>query len=370
MKLAVCSQGELFGGVERHILDLVSFVERRGNPRPTTILFHDRELAERLRAMGHEPFIPRGRHRYDLSLVGQVRDHLAADRVDIVHAHGYKATVVCGLARRGQRWSLIKTEHGKLEATLASPVRWLKSRSSFGFEQWITRRHVDHVCYVTQDIADAFAPKHRGLARSTVANGIDPLSRADYPRPSELQTDRFNVGVVGRVTNVKGIDFAVAALGRPQVPDHVVLHIVGNGPLEETLRAQAAAAGLAERVVFHGFRRDIYDFLAHLDALLMPSHHEGLPYTLLEAWSLGRPIVASRVGGLAEVLREGPGIHLVDVGDVPAIAVALAHLAAGSPAANVPEPCPLTLEAMGGRYLEIMADAVGQTGGGREMVNT
>ncbi|RKZ18856.1 hypothetical protein DRQ50_03300 [bacterium] len=360
MKLAICSQGELFGGVERHILDLIRYVQRSGLPRPTVLLFHDLELADRLRESGTEPVILRGRHRYDRDLVLQARSRLDGDRVEVVHAHGYKATVVCALARGDSDWKLVKTEHGKLEATLSSPVDWAKSRLNFALEQWLTRRQVDHVCYVTDDIAGFYGHRHRGLARTTVPNGIDPVDRNTCRRPEELVAGHFNVGVVGRVTAVKGIDLAIAALGRPEVPPQVTLHVIGTGPLESDLRRQADAAGLAGRVRFHGFRRDIFDFLAHLDTLLMPSHHEGLPYTLLEAWSLGCPVIASRVGGLAEALNGQRGAQLVAAGDVEGIAAALARQVGMSVDEARPGPCPYTLEAMGSAYLEIFACLAGK----------
>lgn len=359
MKLAICSQGELFGGVERHILDLARYLERRGQPRPTVLLFFDRELAAQLRDAGVEPVILQGRHRYDRALVAQARARLDADKVEVVHVHGYKATVVCALARGGSTWGLVKTEHGKLEADRAAPLGWVKSWINFALEQWLTRRHVDHVCYVTDDIARFFHRRHHPLARSTVRNGIDPLDRAAYPRPEELPADRFNVGVVGRVTPVKGIDFAIAALGRPDTPQNVLLHVIGTGPLEDDLRRQATAAGLSDRVRFHGFRRNIFDFLAHLDTLLMPSHHEGLPYTLLESWSLGCPVIASRVGGLAEVLTGQPGVELVEVGDVAGISAALARAAGAAPGSWIPGPCPLTLDGMGEAYLDIFDGLTG-----------
>lgn len=354
MKLAICSQGELFGGVERHILDLARYVRRQGLPEALVLLFFDKELAARLREAGIEPVILSGRHRYDRALVRQARELLAAAGVDVVHAHGYKATVVCALARDDRAaWNLVKTEHGKLEATLARPLDWAKSRLNFALEQRLTCSRVDHVCYVTDDIARFYDRRHGGLSRSTVHNGIDPVDRGGYGRPDELPTGFCNVGVVGRVTPVKGIDFAIDALKEPGVPERVMLHVIGSGPLEDALRRQAGLAGLGERVRFHGFRRDIYAFLAHLDALLMPSHHEGLPYTLLEAWSLGCPAIASRVGGLAEVLTDQPGATLVEVGDVAGIGAALARLAEAPDGGPRPGPCPLTLESMGGSYLEI-----------------
>ncbi|MBE0565699.1 MAG: glycosyltransferase, partial [Krumholzibacteria bacterium] len=312
MKLAICSQGELFGGVERHILDLCRYWVREGVGEPLVILFHDRTLAAMLRDQGITPAVVRGRHRYDWSLVGQVARLLADRQVEVAHAHGYKATIACGLAARRAGCKVVKTEHGRLEATPARPLAWVKSRSNFRLEQAVTRRLVDHVCYVTEDIARFYAGRHRGLARSTVRNGIDPLRRADYARPPDLPADAFNIGIVGRVTPVKGIPLAVRALARDDVPRDCRLHVIGSGPQEAEVRRTASAAGVADRVHVLGFRANIYDYLAHLDLLLMPSYHEGLPYTLLEAWSLGCPLAVSRVGGLAEVLSPGPATGAVE----------------------------------------------------------
>ena len=354
MKIAICSMGELFGGVERHILDLCRFYRRQGLPPPLVLLFHDRELARVLRAEGIDPVIVRGRGRYDPALVGRVAGLLAGAGIDVVHAHGYKATIVAGLAAGKAGCRAIKTEHGRLEAGRNRPLDWVKSRLNFRLEQWVTRRRIGHVCYVTDDIARSFDHWHRGLARSTVRNGIDPLDRSAYPRPADLPLDTFNVGIVGRVTRVKGIDFACDAFARPEVPRRAVLHVIGTGPLEDALRGRAARAADG-RLRLLGFKRNVFDYLAHLDLLLMPSLHEGLPYALLEAWSLGCPLAVSRVGGLAEVLPEVPGISLYEVGDVAGIAGAVAAAErAGRDGRPALPPCPLTLEAMGAAYLDIM----------------
>jgi glycosyltransferase involved in cell wall biosynthesis len=75
-----------------------------------------------------------------------------------------------------------------------------------------------------------------------------------------------------------------------------------------------------------GFQRNVYDYIAHCDALLMPSLHEGLPYTLLEAMALGIPVIASRVGGLAEVIEDGRTGLLLPPEDAPALAAAIRQL--------------------------------------------
>ena len=82
------------------------------------------------------------------------------------------------------------------------------------------------------------------------------------------------------------------------------MNIIGTGPLTAELKGLAEELGVSDRVRFLGFKKNVYDYMAHCDALIMPSLHEGLPYTVLEAMSLGLPVIASRVGGLAEVLEQ------------------------------------------------------------------
>ena len=221
MKLAICSVGELFGGVERQILDLCTYFERSAAGVPLVVLFHDRELAGQLRARGIEPIILSGRNKYDFRMVGQLARLLAQHQIDVVHAHGYKAVIACALAKKEYSFRLVKTEHGKLEARIAQPISWLKSQANFKIEQFFTRRAVDHVCYVTRDIGSFFDSHHEGMARTVVHNGMAPLAMGAFPRPSDLPEGRFNIGIIGRVTGVKGIPFALEALSREGVPSTV-----------------------------------------------------------------------------------------------------------------------------------------------------
>lgn len=373
LRLALCSVGELFGGVERQLLGLCADRRRRTGAFPLLILFHDLELARQARALGVEPVILRGRHRYDPGLARRLAATLGAHGIQVVHAHGYKAMVACALARRRRRFAVVKTEHGRPEPTRGSPVAWLKSRLNRALDTWATRRAADVVCYVTEDIARHHERAHGGLLRRVVHNGIDPLERAALPRPPELEPGLCHLGIVGRVTPVKGIEYALRALASPEVPAAVRLSIIGDGPAAPSLRREAAALGLGERVRFLGFRDNIYDYLAHLDALLMPSLHEGLPYVLLEAMSLGVPVIASRVGGLAEVLRDGQTGWLAPVGDVAAWRRLIIRTAAEPEAARrlgaaaaAAQRAAYTLESMGEAVASCYELAAARTSGGAE----
>jgi len=130
---------------------------------------------------------------------------------------------------------------------------------------------------------------------------MNPIESRDYTRPDAFKADQRNIVIAGRVSEVKGIKYAIQAIAESAMPGNTVLHIVGDGPLLESHKQLAANS---DKIVFHGFRRDALNFIAHADILMMPSLHEGLPYTLLEAMSLGTPVIVSAVGGMAEIIDD------------------------------------------------------------------
>jgi glycosyltransferase involved in cell wall biosynthesis len=372
--LALCTAGELFGGVERHVLDLCTFVQQRTGAHPHLAVFHDGELAARARAAGVPTEVLRGRHRYDLRLSDELTRLVLSTGIRVLHAHGYKATIVCALAKRRMNRGvvgdaehnvrLIRTEHGLIEP-VGSAIGWAKMHVNWALDLLATRRSVDAVCYVTADLEHHYRNLHEGLLRRVIHNGIQPLDRDSFVRPRDLEPGFFHLGIVGRVTGVKGIASAIRAIETSRIPAIVRLNVIGTGPSEESLGSLSATLGLQGRVRFLGFKPNVHEYMAHLDALLMPSLHEGLPYTLLEAMSLGLPIIASRVGGLAEVLRDGQTGILVPAGDVSRLALAIEQVVARGEAARAlgleaaaEQRRGYTLETMGQAYWQVYEAAL------------
>lgn len=323
--VAICTVGELFGGVERHVLGVLDGLHKAGIGT-LLILFHDGELAVQARVQGAEVVVLPNRNLSLWSTARALARVFEWRGIDLVHVHGYKAAVFCSLARRWYPLPVVKTEHGLPEPTGRNPVRALRNRVYYFSDRTATRLTCSAVCYVTKDLLAHYRQAHRGLRTVVIPNGIAGMDRNDFPRPPEFAPESFNLVIVGRLDRVKGIEFAIDALGTAALPKDVRLNIVGAGPSDTDLRALTEARGLGRQVQFLGFRRNVYDYLAHCDALLMPSLHEGLPYTLLEAMALGVPILASRVGGLAEVLQDEVTALLVAPRDANAIAQAIRRL--------------------------------------------
>lgn len=320
--VAICSVGELFGGVERHILGLACGLRARG-VRSLLILFREGELASQARVEGFEPIILPGDNYAMLASARKLAQILVQHGIEIVHVHGYKATVFCALAQRLHPFAMVKTEHGLPELMSGRPLHALRNRFYHFVDRAATRRARASVCYVTAELRACLACAHEGLRLAVIPNGVATDAKDTRMKPADLRKEWFNLALVGRVDTVKGHDIAIHAISQPTMPEDVHLHIIGVGPLEVSLRAMAEQRGIGHRVHFLGFRRNVAEFLAHCDVLLMPSLHEGLPYALLEAMALGTPIIASHVGGLAEVLQDGETALLVPVEDSTALAKAI-----------------------------------------------
>jgi len=359
----MCTVGELFGGVERHVLGMASFLQARGIGS-LFVLFHDGELAAQARERGIELVILSDSNRSLFTTSRQLADILVRRDIRIVHAHGYKAMVFCAMARRGHRFALVKTEHGLPEKTVGKPIEALRSHFYHLFDAVATRLSNATVCCVTEEI---LARQRGGSTRPArvIPNGIPGMDRRRLPRPPELSSDRFNLTAVGRLEPVKALHLAIDALSARGMPQDVHLYVVGTGPCENELRERAETGGVAGRVHFLGFRRDAHSFIAHCDALLMPSLHEGLPYTLLEAMALGTPVIASRVGGLAEVIQDDATGLLVPPGDAAALGYAIRRLFADpslrarlGDAAQRLQRKTYSLETMASGYLDVYREVL------------
>ena len=160
-----------------------------------------------------------------------------------------------------------------------------------------------------------------------IANGVDTERFA--PRRRAVERREFVIGTVGRIQDVKNHSGLIDAFMRlremlPAHADRLRLAIVGSGPLLERVTEQVRAAGLQHVVWLPGSRTDIPELMADFDVFVLPSIAEGTPVTILEAMACGLPVVASRVGGIPEVVEEGVTGLMAPPSDADALARALA----------------------------------------------
>ncbi|OLC54085.1 MAG: hypothetical protein AUH92_04710 [Acidobacteria bacterium 13_1_40CM_4_69_4] len=257
------------------------------------------------------------------------RDILKAARrlreigADILHSHGHFAGV---LGRGASWWSGLPVVVHHLH-TIDTTLRERHRR----LEQFLARLSERVVC-CSGAVATHAARDLRISARllTVVPNGIDPPPPAARADALELlgRPAAPIVGCVGGLARHKGQAVLLRAVGRlSEGGAGPTLVIVGDGPERQALEAAAAALAGRARVLFTGERADARHLLPAFDVAVVPSiEREGFGLAALEAMDAGLPVVASRVGGIPEVVRDGQTGLLVPPGDEEALAAAIARL--------------------------------------------
>jgi glycosyltransferase involved in cell wall biosynthesis len=275
---------------------------------------------------------------HDAAAIRSLVRLIRANRPDILHTHTAKAgatgRLAAILAGREGPGATVHTYHGHVLAGYFSAPRTALYRQ---IERRLARR-TDALVAVSPQVRDDLVALR--IARrerfAVVPYGFDLSGRIDRAATERervraelaVADGGFVVGWVGRVTAIKRPLDVVRTL-HALVAEGVdaTLCVVGDGPERPEAEALAAALGVGERCRFAGYRQDLAPWYAAFDALCLTSANEGTPVAAIEALAAGRPVVATRVGGVAAVVEEGESGFLAEAGDASALAAALARLA-------------------------------------------
>lgn len=240
---------------------------------------------------------------------------------DVVHTHGLRSDVIDAAAARDLGLATMSTVHGYTDATLKLRMYGLLQRANL--------HRFDAVIAVSTPLARRLAPYVPASRLHVIPNGyIAEHAAADRLIARSrlgVHDKRFLVGWVGRLTPEKAPAVGVAAFARmAHVAERVgvELAVIGDGPERARVEQLAGELGVAPRVRFHGTRADAPMLMAAFDALMLSSHREGTPMVLLEAMAARTPIVATRVGGVPDLLSSRSAL-LVPRDDPHALASAL-----------------------------------------------
>jgi glycosyltransferase involved in cell wall biosynthesis len=322
-----------YGGAERLLVDMVAARDRRFEYEVAYVLRDQDALVPAVRETG-TPVHPLGAtHNGDLRWMTALRRVLVEGRYDVVHFHlPYAAAlgqlVVTSLPR-SIRPGVVYTEHSLWDRTPLVIRALLRT----------TMRSGERLVTVSQASYDALPSQLRGRAK-VVVHGVD-LSRSDslIARRRDLQAGvRAELGIdpgeflfmtVANLRPEKG--YRVLLDAARTITDRglpIRIAAVGRGPLREELAERHAELALGDRFQFLGQRGDVLELLAGADAFVLASLHEGLPVALMEATSVGLPVVASSVGGIPQVLETETDALLVPPGDPDALVEAMTRVAA------------------------------------------
>mgnify|MGYP002620617061 FL=1 len=320
------------GGLFRHVLDLAGEQARRGHlvglvaDRNAT----DELTAEKLAAIAPQlrlglSLIPMSRRPGlgDLSALRAVRNLAATLDLDVLHGHGAKGGAYARLARpffarRGRRVRVFYTPHGGSlhyrPGTAAGVV--------FSLLERIMGRLTDGLIFESGFARQAYGRLvgERGAPRRVIANGLQPRDFTVTPAAPDAADFLF----IGELRALKGVDVLLKALAEVIGQRPVRAVIVGAGPDGDAFKAEAARLGLETHVTFPGAMPAESAFPLGR-ALVVPSRAESFPYVVLEAGAAGKPLIATCVGGIPEIVA-GTQTTLIPPNSVPDLARAMEAL--------------------------------------------
>jgi glycosyltransferase involved in cell wall biosynthesis/protein-tyrosine-phosphatase len=324
---------DLWAGAEVQVATLASALVSEGVPL-SAVLFNEGRLAARLRRAGVEVEVFDEHRNGALALLARTTRFLRTRRFDIVHTHRNKDGVIGTLAAKlAGVPHVVRTVHG-----LAEPMRGWERAKYLAYElldRSLLWFFADRTIAVSRHVARALrGGAYRSESLITIHNGLDlggitvRRNVAVVRRSLGIHDEALVIGTAGRLCPVKGQDLllrAAPAILRER-PDARFL-IAGSGPLQQSLHELATRLRISSACLFVGAVSDVHDVIAAMDVFVLTSLHEGLPMALLEAMALERPVVATAVGGVPEVVSHGVDGMLIQGRDDRALASACLTLA-------------------------------------------
>lgn len=312
------------GGAEIHLLNLVRHLDRDRYSPVVLCIGKNGPIGEEIAREG-VPVTELGLFRKGgpgRRITITLREFLRREKISLVHSHLYHANYYGRLAAFREEVPAVCTIHN----TYASPKvhrrlinRWLARR---------TARIIAVSAPVRNDIL-----RYDGVDPSKVVvipNGVDPgrfdipLTRAEARERLGISAEHFLIGTVGRLEEQKGLRYLLDAVRvLRERGKNAFLLVAGSGREEARLREQATRGGIEDAVFFLGARRDVAELYRAMDVFALSSLWEGGPITLLEAMASGLPVVATPVGIVPEIVRDGVTGFLVPLRDPAVLGEAL-----------------------------------------------
>lgn len=289
-----------FGGAETMCENLTYALKSMGHTVTVVSLYNERTpISQRMEQAGVKILYLDKKFGLDLSMVPKLAKILRAERPDAVHTHLDVIKYAVAAARLSGIKKCVHTVHNVADKEAEGSLQKIINKTYFSLG-W--------------SVPVALSPLVQGTIREfygipqekipVIYNGAD-LSRC-IPKEDYNAGETFTFVHIGRFNeqkNHKGLlDAFQKVLSRH--PD-CRLELLGDGELLEQTKAYAEALGIAERVRFLGSQSNVYPYLHQADAFLLPSNYEGMPMTIIEAMGTGLPIVATKVGGVPDMLTDG-----------------------------------------------------------------
>jgi len=271
------------------------------------------EIIEKAKAWGIPTVVFESGGKFDLQTISQLKKYLCEQKIQILHTHNYKSDILGAVAARWAGIPAVATAHGFTDM----------NRAVSGYERldrFVLRSFFKKVIVVTDKMLPNFSRKKKML----ISNGINiqrfawgEQKRAEFRSRYKIAATDFVIGTVGRLSPEKNQMLLLQAAehmcaAHPQLK----FLLVGNGPEEKKLKDFVKEKGLTDKIIFTGLLPDSSAVYPGMDIFTLTSLTEGVPLTILEAMAAHVPVVATKVGGVADIIQDGVTGLLVRPGSV------------------------------------------------------
>ncbi len=310
------------GGTEKHVLDLITgfseeyklfllappgeIIERFKNKN---IVYYDFPQLDKKFFSGLRIFYKR------------LKEIQEKHNIDLIHIHG-AAELIFLLKRSIKDIPVLFTVHG-FHGNLKA------------WDYWLCARICNHYANMVITVAGSETQLllHKKINPdliNTIYNGVPDPSGMTFEEPEKLKKiskDNVIIGSIARLETTKGINYLIDSFALAlQEKDDIHLVIVGTGSKESELKTQVNKLCLNHKISFTGYRSDIHNFLNKFDIMVIPSLHEAHPLVLMEAMGHAKPIIATAVGGIPEVINDNQNGLLIPPANSDKLKSALCYM--------------------------------------------
>lgn len=274
------------------------------------------EIIERARELGVETYSLTCNGRFDLGAVFRLKKYLVQNQIDVLHTHNYKSDVIGLIASKMAGIPVVATAHGFTDV----------SRAVSAYEKldrWALKSFFKKVIVVTDSVLKGFPADKKRIISNGINIGhyaVDGKKGAILRKKFHIAGGEILIGMIGRLSrekNQKMLLEAVYPIMRDNVDVKVI--IVGDGPKRDELKQFGEARHMTDRIIFTGILQDTVPVYSAIDIFVLSSQTEGVPLTILEAMASEVPVVATRVGGVPNIIEDGQTGFLVDSKDTQAL---------------------------------------------------
>lgn len=334
MKILHLASGDLWAGAEVQLFHLATRLAIQEDVQLLVVLLNPGQLEQALKAKGIDVVVLDESKLSGLAIYRKLARLLDEYHPDILHTHRTKENVIGGFAAKLRGIKSVRTVHGATEfdGGIFNPRRMIFNTLD-RLSAYLAQQKIIAVSDELAVKLRAFFPEQKltVIENSIDEEYVDACAREMVGKP--LDKNVFNVAFVGRFVPVKRVDlfYAIARRVIGSHPDgSIIFHMLGEGPLFDETRARLQADSLDGRLVLHGFVANPAPLIKQMDLLMFTSDHEGLPMTLLEAMTLGVPVLSRNLPTIRQVLCNGECGYVVNGEDVDEFAEVIGNIIANN----------------------------------------